>query len=102
MPPYDYICDVKVVQTLILWENSLYLLDDPRTLEDEFHFILECPVYSDFRSQYIKKKFWKRPNILKFIELMTSENQAVLQKLACYVHKSFELRNEMLYKRWFY
>ena len=23
------------------------------TLEDEFHFILECPVYSDFRSQYI-------------------------------------------------
>ena len=69
------------------------------TLEDEFHFILECPVYSDFRSQYIKKKFWKRPNMLKFIELMTSENQAVLQKLACYVHKSFELRNEMLYKR---
>ena len=69
------------------------------TLEDEFHFILECPVYSDFRSQYIKKKFWKRPNMLKFIELMTSENQAVLQKLACYIHKSFELRNEMLYKR---
>ena len=40
--------------------------------------------------------------MVKFIELMTSENQAVLQKLACYVHKSFELRNEMLYKRWFY
>ena len=43
------------------------------TLEDEFHFILECLVYSDFRSQYIKKKFWKRPNMLKFIELMTSK-----------------------------
>ena len=69
------------------------------TLEDEVHCILECPVYSDFRSQYIKKKFWKRPNMLKFIELMTSENQAVLQKLACYVHKSFELRTERLYKR---
>ena len=30
MPPYGYICDVKVVQTLILKGNSLYLLDDPR------------------------------------------------------------------------
>ena len=69
------------------------------TLEDEFHFIFKCPVYSDFRSQYIKKNLWKRPNMLEFIKLMTSENRAVLQKVACYVHKSFELKNEMLYKR---
>ena len=30
MPPYVYICDVKIVQSLILYGNSLYLLDDPR------------------------------------------------------------------------
>ena len=30
MPPYGHICDVKVVQTLKLLGNSLYLLDDPR------------------------------------------------------------------------
>ena len=30
------------------------------TLEDEVHFTLECPAYSNLRSQYIKKKFWKR------------------------------------------
>ena len=67
-------------------------------LEDEFHFTLECPAYSNLGSQYIKKKFWKRPNMLKFTELMTSENKSELQKLACYVYKSFELRNELLYR----
>ena len=26
------------------------------TLEDKFHFILECPAYSNLRSKYIKKR----------------------------------------------
>ena len=30
MPPNDYICDVLLVQTLVLYGNYLYLLDDPR------------------------------------------------------------------------
>ena len=33
LPPYGYICDVKVVQTLILYGNSLYLLDNPRRMD---------------------------------------------------------------------
>ena len=40
----------------------------------------ECPAYSTLRSQYIKKKFWKIPNMLKFTELLTSENKSELQK----------------------
>ena len=32
-------------------------------LEDEFHFLLECSLYNDLRNQYIKKYYWKRPNI---------------------------------------
>ena len=31
MPPYGYICDVQMIQTLTLYGNSPYLLDDPRT-----------------------------------------------------------------------
>jgi len=34
-------------------------------LEDEFHFMLECPLYKDIRKIYIKKYFWKYPNIFK-------------------------------------
>ena len=38
-------------------------------LEDEFHFILQCSRYQDLREIYIKRYFWRRPNMLKLIEL---------------------------------
>ena len=66
-------------------------------LEDEFHFILECPAYMEERSRFIKKCFCKRPNMIKFIALMTSENKAITQNLACYVEKAFKARNSLLY-----
>ena len=39
------------------------------SLEDEFHFIFECPLYSELRQKYIKKYYWKKPCIPKFIDL---------------------------------
>ena len=33
----------------------------------------------------------------KFTELMTTDKKPILQKLACFVQKSFALRNELLY-----
>lgn len=44
------------------------------TLEDEFHFLFECPLYQDIRQMHMKKHFWKRPDVIKFIELFESEN----------------------------
>ena len=57
-------------------------------LKDEFHFILECVSYDDLRKKYIKKYFWKRPNILKFIELLTSSNRTIIQNLAKFIFDS--------------
>ena len=34
MPCNDYICDVFLVQTLVLYGNSLYLLDDSRNSQN--------------------------------------------------------------------
>ena len=48
-------------------------------LEDEFHFVLECQLYQDLRNEYIKKYFWNRPNIPKFIELLQSENKKTIK-----------------------
>ena len=31
-------------------------------LEDEFHFLLECPLYAELRKRYINKYYWRRPN----------------------------------------
>ena len=67
-----------------------------KTLEDEFHFLLECSIYKNLRQKYINKYFWKYPNILKFTELMVSENEITLQRLAIFVFKAFELRNQKL------
>ena len=44
-------------------------------LEDEFHFVLECPLYNDFRKNLIKRYYWNNPNILKFVSLLTTENK---------------------------
>ena len=57
-------------------------LCDKRDIEDEFHFIFVCSIYSNIRSKYIKKYFFQRPSMFKFIELMQSNNVNVLRKLA--------------------
>ena len=41
-------------------------------LEDEYHIVLECPLYTDLRKQTISKFYWGRPNMPKFIELCKS------------------------------
>lgn len=66
-------------------------------LEDEFHFVLQCPVYNTERHKHIDKRFYKRPNMLKFIELMTSDSKRIVENLACFVQKSFVLRNALFY-----
>ena len=49
-------------------------------LEDEFHFILECPLYSDLRQNYIQRYYWQRANMPKLIQLMTAESVRVIKK----------------------
>ena len=61
-------------------------------LEDEFHFIIECSIYTDLRKQYIPRKYWIRPNMLKFIELMNSENKKIVQNLGIFTFNAFKLR----------
>ena len=67
------------------------------TLEDEFHFVLECQLYTDLRKTHIKKYFWRNPNVPKFIELMTSNNVIIIKDLAMYIYKSFQVRNNLFY-----
>ena len=67
------------------------------TLEDEYHFVLVCSLYQDLRKLYINKYYWKRPNMYKFIELMSNENVTTLKNLSVYVYKAFKIRNDTLY-----
>ena len=61
------------------------------TLEDEFHFPFECTMFTELCKQYIKPYFWERPNIIKFTELLCSENKTTVINMSMYICKSFEL-----------
>ena len=67
------------------------------TLEYEFHFVLKCDLYKDLRKQYIAKHFWGRPNMLQFIELLSSYHKSTICKLGFFVEKAFNLRKESIY-----
>ncbi len=66
-------------------------------LEDEYHFILECTMYTDIRKTYIRSYFYRRPNMVKFIQLIQSENSSIVRNLGVYIFKAFQIRNENLY-----
>lgn len=36
-----------------------------KDLEDEFHFILMCPFYTDLRNKYIKSFYYKTLSVFK-------------------------------------
>jgi hypothetical protein len=64
-------------------------------LEDEFHFVLKCPFYSNLRQQFISSYYSRHPSVFKFISLINSDRKSVLIKLAKYCIQAFEIRNEV-------
>ena len=68
-------------------------------LEDEFHFIFECPVYSDLRKLYIDKYYINRPSMFKLIELFNTDRKKQIRNLSIFIFKAFEKRNRITYIR---
>jgi hypothetical protein len=62
-------------------------------LEDEFHFLLECSLYTDIRKRFLKPYYWKHPNILKLISLMNTTNKDEIKNIAVFIHRGFQIRN---------
>ena len=67
------------------------------TLEDEFHFVLECPAYDNLRKVYIPKYFWRNLSMFKFIELIKSTCGGSIRELSVYTPYAFKLRAELLF-----
>lgn len=49
---------------------------------DEFHYLLECSLFLTDRQSLLDRYFYKRPNIIKFKELLTIKNESKLIRLA--------------------
>jgi len=39
-------------------------------VEDEYHFVIKCPLYDDIRSQFLNRNIYIRPSMEKFISLL--------------------------------
>ena len=61
-------------------------------IEDEFHFIIKCPCYSALRSKYIKIHYYIRPSMLKFIEMLQTDDKKIILNLSKYLKSAFALR----------
>ena len=44
-------------------------------LENEFHFLFECPLYGELRIQYIDCYFYEDPNNIKLRQLFNSTRE---------------------------
>ena len=66
---------------------------DMNCIEDEYHFIIECPFYYSLRKKYIEKKYYVRPSMFKFISLMKSVEYNTIQKVCTFIKFAFNKRN---------
>ena len=66
------------------------------SVEDEYHFLLVCPLYSELRKEYLPRKIISEPNVYKFNKLLNSNNSEEIFKLCHFVYKAFKLREQTL------
>ena len=66
-------------------------------LEDEYHLLLECPLYVNIRELYIRRYYYTRPSMFKLTELLSSNSKKQIRNLATFIFKAFEERNRILY-----
>ena len=76
------------------YENRICMMCTLGKVENEFHFLLECPFYESLRVKYLHQ--YRNGNQNTFIMLLSSTNDDILNKLASYVHFAFKVRNKQL------
>ena len=72
------------------WENTP--LDERKCnlctkqdIGDEFHYLFICNYFQAERKQFLKSYFYKRPNVIKFKELLSTDNVKDLIQLSKFV-----------------
>ncbi len=65
-------------------------------LEDEFHFLMICPMYTELRRIYIHSFYLKKPSMFKLVELVSSSNRKTIRNLGIFITKAFEKRTDIL------
>ena len=61
-------------------------------VENEFHFLLVCPLYRQLRCEYLPRYYWRWPSLTKFRLIMGSKQISINSKLAAFIYKAMEKR----------
>ena len=64
-------------------------------VEDEYHFLLICPLYSGLHKQYIPEKFFLQPNLHRFNMLMSAKSDTPISRLSLYIYYAFAERKQI-------
>ena len=76
--------------------ERICILCDAKEIEDEYHFIIQCPRYSNLRNAHIKQYYHRRPNVLKLVQLLSTTSIKELSNLGKYLERGNKLRNKLL------
>ena len=57
---------------------------------DEFHYLLVCKHFLNKRKRFIPAFYYKRPNIIKFQELLNTQNYTTLQNMCQFLNYIFQ------------
>ena len=68
-------------------DYTMRLCNECQEIEDEYHVVLKCKRFENFRKMYIPKKLINRPSMFEFIKLLDSKDTRVLRKLGLFFYK---------------
>ncbi len=61
-------------------------------VEDEYHVLLICPLYSDLRNKYIVTHFRRfMPPDIVFIQIMSMKYDSFIKDLAVFIYNMFNI-----------
>ena len=64
------------------------------SVEDEYHFLVICPMYNNLRLRFLPKDLFLEPNYQKFIRFMSSPVSDELISISNFVYRAFKLREK--------
>ncbi|MCG8034442.1 MAG: reverse transcriptase family protein [Candidatus Thiodiazotropha taylori] len=88
-------CEVSRWQNVETSENKCHLCNK-QDVGDEMHYLLICPHFLEERKKFVKPYYFSRPNILKFRQLLNTQNGSDLKNLCLFIEllmKAVIIRN---------
>ena len=75
--------------------ERLCIYCDSRLIDDEYHFICECPTLDYIRAKYIKDYYPTRPNAHKLCQLLSTQNKVDIINLGKFIKEAFQTRKRL-------